>query len=145
MKGLKLRTVIGLFCLVLCAAGVLVAHVWKQNAYVRISMAAVKLAKQKAMLRNDIALLEVSVGGLKKISRIEGMAKARFGLEYGKTPVLVYLGGATARDEDEGVVASARTAGVSPVARAEGKGREARVLETRGLEAGKVAWRINGF
>jgi hypothetical protein len=140
MKGLKLRTVIGLFCLVLCAAGVLVAHVWKQNAYVRISMGAVKLAKEKAMLRNDIALLEVAVGGLKKISRIEGMAKGRFGLEYGKSPVLVYLGGAAARDEDEGVVASARTPGVSPVARAERKGSE-----TRGLESGKVAWRINGF
>jgi hypothetical protein len=140
MKGLKLRTVIGLFCLVLCAAGVLVAHVWKQNAYVRISMGVVKLAKQKAMLRNDIALLEVSVGGLKKISRIEGMAKGRFGLEYGKTPVLVYLSGAAARDGDEGVVASARTAGVSPVARADG-----RPGESRGLESGKVAWRINGF
>lgn len=140
MKGLKLRTVIGLFCLVLCAAGVLVAHVWKQNAYVRISMGAVKLAKQKTMLRNDIALLEVAVGGLKKISRIEGMAKARFGLEYGKTPVLVYLGGASARDEEEGVVASARTPGVSPVARADGK-----ESGTKGLESGKVAWRINGF
>ena len=140
MKGLKLRTVIGLFCLVLCAAGVLVAHVWKQNAYVRISMDAVKLAKRKAMLRNDIALLEVAGGALKKISRIDGMANGRFALEYGMTPVLVYLGGATARDEDEGVVASARTAGVSPVARAERKGRETKVLES-----GKVAWRINGF
>lgn len=139
MKGLKLRTVIGLFCLVLCAAGVLVAHVWKQNAYVRISMAAVKLAKQKTALRNDIALLEVSVGGLKKISRIESMAKGRFGLEYGRTPVLVYLDGGAARDEGEGV-ASARTVGVSPVARVDRK-----ASETKGLESGKVAWRINAF
>lgn len=148
MKGLKLRTVIGLFLLVLCAAGVLVAHVWKQNAYVRISMGAVKLAKQKAMLRNDIALLEVAVGGLKKISRIEGMAKGRFGLEYGKTPVLVYLGGATARDEDEGVVASARTVQVVPMA-ARSVGRSispvGKRTEGKGLESGKVAWRINGF
>ncbi len=134
MKGLKLRTIVGLFFLVLCAAGVLVAHVWKQNAYVRISMGAVRLAKERTLLRNDIALLEVSVGGLKKISRIEGMAKGRFGLEYGKTPVLVYLGGEASLG-DEGP--AARTA------RADGR-NEARG-EGRGLESGKVAWRVNGL
>jgi cell division protein FtsL len=144
MKGLKLRTIIGLFCLVLCAAGVLVAHVWKQNAYVRISMAAVKLAKQKAQLRNDIALLEVSVGGLKKISRIESMAKSRFGLEYGKTPVLVYLDGGPRSDEageaDESDARAARTAQAGF-----GSGGGEQVLEARGLESGKVAWRINAY
>src|SRR5258708_39600480 len=91
MKGRKGRTIVGMFCLVLCAAGVLVAHVWKQNAYVRLSMSEVKIGKQRAQVRNDIALLEVSVGALKKLSRIEGIAKSRFGLEYGNTPVLVYL------------------------------------------------------
>jgi cell division protein FtsL len=141
MKGLKLRTIIGLFCLVLCAAGVLVAHVWKQNAYVRISMAAVKLAKQKAQLRNDIALLEVSVGGLKKISRIESMAKSRFGLEYGKTPVLVYLdGGVRSNEADESDAPAARTAQAGF-----GSGGGEQVLEARGLESGKVAWRINAY
>jgi cell division protein FtsL len=143
MKGLKLRTIVGLFCLVLCAAGVLVAHVWKQNAYVRISMDAVKLAKQKARLRNDIALLEVSVGGLKKISRIESMAKSRFGLEYGKTPVLVYLdGGAHSGEAGEAGDgdATARTAQAGF-----GSGGGETVLEARGLESGKVAWRINAY
>ena len=164
MKGLKLRTVVGLFCLVLCAAGVLVAHVWKQNAYVRISMAAVKLAKQKAQLRNDIALLEVSVGGLKKISRIENMAKTRFGLEYGKTPVLVYLGGgadAAEAGDDEAPAARTAQAGFASGADGEGAGADrpnasqaatggarapkARVLEARGLESGKVAWRTSAY
>jgi hypothetical protein len=137
MKGLKLRTIVGLFCLVLCAAGVLVAHVWKQNAYVRISMGAVKLAKQRTLLRNDIALLEVSVGGLKKISRIEGMAKGRFGLEYGKSPVLVYMDGASAQGEDGS--SNGRTA------RADGTESKESKAEGRGLESGKVAWRINGL
>jgi cell division protein FtsL len=142
MKGLKLRTVVGLFCLVLCAAAVLVAHVWKQNAYVRISMEAVKLAKLKTQLRNDIALLDVSVGGLKKISRIEALAKGRFGLEYGKAPVLVYAGGEGYRDEDGSAIASAGIAQAS----AGGSGlREARGPESKGLESGKVAWRINGL
>ncbi|GEM_PF-2287079 len=154
MKGLKLRTIVGLFFLVLCAAGVLVAHVWKQNAYVRISMGAVKLAKQKADLRNDIALLEVSVGGLKKISRLEGLAKSRFGLEYGKTPVLVYLEGeaapaASARTAqagtDIGGALASRDAKDLQDSKGGARAGEARSGEARGLESGKVAWRINGL
>jgi cell division protein FtsL len=131
MKGLKLRSVIGLFCLVLILAGVLVAHVWKQNAYVRISMDVVKLEKQQAQLRNEIALIEVSVGGLKKISRIEVLAKARFGLEYVKAPVLVYL------DRDEARASDATREPVGPQAAA-GAG-------DKGLQSGKVAWRTNGL
>jgi hypothetical protein len=130
MKGLKLRSVIGLFCLVLILAGVLVAHVWKQNAYVRISMDVVKLAKQQTQLRNEIALIEVSVGGLKKISRIEGLARARFGLEYVKAPVLVYL------DRDEARASEAAREPAGPQAAAEGD---------KGLQSGKVAWRTNGL
>jgi cell division protein FtsL len=131
MKGLKLRSVIGLFCLVLILAGVLVAHVWKQNAYVRLSMDQVKLAKQQTQLRNEIALLEVSVGSLKKLSRIEGLAKNRFGLEYGKAPVLVYM------DEDS------RPA--SRAARETDAGRQAAAEGNRELQSGKVAWRTNGL
>ena len=90
MKGLKLRGIVGIFGLVLCGAGILVAHVYKQNTYVRLSIGAIRLNKAKAEVRNEIALLEVEVGDLKKLSRIEGVAKSKFGLEYGNTPVLVY-------------------------------------------------------
>jgi cell division protein FtsL len=139
MKGLKLRSVIGLFCLVLTLAGVLVAHVWKQNAYVRMSMDLVKLGKQQAQLRNEIALLEVSVGGLKKIGRIESMAKGRFGLEYGKAPVLVYVDGEAER-------AAARGTGRTAAADARGtEGRQAASEGNRETQSGKIAWRINGF
>lgn len=148
MKGLKLRTVVGLFLLVLCAAGVLVAHVWKQNAYVRLSMAEVDIGKQRAQLRNDIALLEVSVGSLKKLSRIEGMAKGRFGLEYGNTPVLVYLEG-DAASASVAASASASNAGAAAAgnaASAQSADAVAKAgMEAKGLEAGKVAWRIKGF
>ncbi len=108
MKGLKLRGIVGMFGLVLCGAGVLVAHVYKQNTFVRLSIAGMRLAKLKSDLRNDIALLEVDVGGLKKLSRIEGLAKGRFGLEYGITPVLVYpdrAGAADAKGLEVGKVA----------------------------------------
>ena len=132
MKGLKLRNVIGLFCLVLILAGVLVAHVWKQNAFVRLSMDLVKLGKQQAQIRNEIALIEVSVGGLKKISRIEGLAKGRYGLEYVKAPVLVYLDGEAAGAMEPGQ----GTAGRQAAGAAEKAG---------GLQSGKVAWRTEGL
>ncbi|MBW8888997.1 MAG: hypothetical protein JF616_14685 [Fibrobacteres bacterium] len=136
MKGLKLRSVIGLFCMVLILAGVLVAHVGKQNAYVRISMDVVKLEKQQAQLRNEIALIEVSVGGLKKISRIEGLAKTRFGLEYVKAPVLVYL------DRDEARASDAAREPVGPQAAASS---DKIMAGDKGLQSGKVAWRTNGL
>ncbi len=134
MNGLKLRGVIGLFFLVLTLAGVLVAHVWKQNAYVRMSMGQMRLIKQQSQLRNDIALLEVSVGSLKKLSRIEALAKGRFGLEYAKAAVLVYLDETPSRGdarEAEGRQASAGFA----------------VPETspKVMQAGKVAWPTNGL
>jgi cell division protein FtsL len=135
MKGLKLRSIIGLFCLVLTLAGVLVAHVWKQNAYVRMSMDRVKLGKQQAQLRNEIALLEVSVGGLKKMGRIESLAKGRFGLEYGKTPVLVYVDEGTERGAGNTAAGAARGA----------EGRQAASEGNRETQSGKVAWRISGF
>jgi cell division protein FtsL len=90
MKGLKLRKIVGLFALVLLAAGVLVAHVGKQNAYIRISRESAKLAQGEARLRNQIALLEMEIGELRRFSRIEALARERFGLEYAKATVLVY-------------------------------------------------------
>ena len=90
MKGLKLRGIVGLFILVLCIAAVLVADVYKQNTYVRLSIAGTKISKQKAEVRNELALLEVKTSALKKYSRIESIAKSHFGLEYGITPILVY-------------------------------------------------------
>lgn len=108
MKGLKLRSIVGLFILVLCGAAVLVAHVYKQNTFVRLSIGAVKLGKLESQLRNDIALLEVEVSGLKKLSRIEGLARGQFGLEYGNTPILVYpehLGAVDAQGQNVGKVA----------------------------------------
>ena len=99
---MKLRGIVGIFLLVLCGAGILVAHVYKQNTWVRLSMAAIKISKAKLQLLNEIALLRVEVGSLKKPSRIESLAKGRFGLEYGNTPILVY-------PEDKGMVEAHRS------------------------------------
>lgn len=90
MKGFRLRNIVALFLVVLMGASVLMAHVWKQNSYVRITKESMRLNKDRSGLRDSIALLEMQAGELRKLGRIEGLAKARFGLEYGNNPVLVY-------------------------------------------------------
>lgn len=90
MKGFRLRNIVGLFLVVLMGASVLMAHVWKQNSFVRISKESMRLGRDYKALRDSIALLEMETGGLRNLGRIEALAKSRFGLEYGNTPVLVY-------------------------------------------------------
>lgn len=122
MKGLRLRKIVGLFALVLCCASGLVAHVWKQNTYVRMSMESVRLAKASAKLRNGIALLEIEAGDLRKLSRIESLARSRFGLETAGDPVPVYPEGA--RMEEGGRMMAG---------------------EGGGLESGKAGWLTRGL
>lgn len=123
MKGFRLRNIVALFLLVLMGASVLMAHVWKQNAYVRLSKESMRLARDGKVLRDGIALLEMEAGALKKLGRIEGLARDRFGLVYGNNPVLVYPDG---EDGSEGVLAR------------KGDGAEA-------AETGKSAWPTSGF
>lgn len=132
MKGLKLRKIIGLFLLVLCLASVLVAHVWKQNTYVRLSIEGARLAKEDAKLRNGIALLELEAGELRKLSRIEAIAKARFGLETAKTPVPVY-------PEGEAASGLGRSSAPRPDAFNRVAGRTAKT------ESGMMAWLTKGL
>lgn len=100
MRGFKLRSIIALFFLVLMGASVLMAHVWKQNAYVRLSKEAVRLAREGKALRDTLALLELEAGELRNMARIEALARARFGLEYGAIPVLIYPEAGDAERED---------------------------------------------
>ena len=124
MKGFRLRNIVALFLFVLLGASVLVAHVWKQNAYVRLSKESARLAREHKALRDSIALLEMQAGELRKPARIEGLARARFGLEYGKHPVPVYPAGASR--PAEGVLAI------------EGRG-------AGGERIGKAAWPTRGL
>jgi cell division protein FtsL len=121
MKGLNLRKIVGLFALVLSMASVLIAHVWKQNTYVRLSIEAARLGKENSKARNGIALLELETGELRKLSRIEALAKGRFGLELVKAPIPVYPEGGF---EERGASVAAKG----------GK-----------TESGKVAWLTRGL
>jgi cell division protein FtsL len=125
VKGFRLRNIVALFLLVLMGASVLMAHVWKQNAYVRLSKEGLKLTREHKALRDSLALLEMEAGDLRKLARIEGMAKQRFGLEYGIPAVPVYPEGAEGK---EGVLARGNA-----------------VAEPKELETGKAAWPTRGL
>lgn len=90
MRGFRLRNIVALFLSVLLGASVLMAHVWKQNAYVRLSKEAVELDRERKALRDTLALLELEAAELRSPARLEALARERFGLEYGIAPVLVY-------------------------------------------------------
>lgn len=129
MKGFRLRNIVAIFLLVLMGASVLMAHVWKQNAYVRLSKEGLKLSRDQKSLRDSLALLEMEAGDLRKLARIESMARTRFGLEYGITAVPVYPEGVEGRE--------------GALARGDVTATKAR--EESDLEAGKAAWPTRGL
>jgi hypothetical protein len=128
VKGFRLRNIVALFLLVLMGASVLMAHVWKQNAYVRLSKESLKLARDHKALRDSIALLELEAGELRKLARIEGLARERFGLEYGISAVPVYPeAGGEGHD--------------GALARGDGNARSGE----QNLESGRAAWPTRGL
>ena len=134
-KGFKLRKIVALMGLALGFAGVFVAHVWKQNTYIGLSLDAAKFEMQKAKLLGDVALLELEVGDLRKPERIERLAKEKFGLEYGVKPILVYPDGESAGAKSE--VENRAFGGTGGAAE---KPSGDRKLETAGAE-----WPTNGL
>ncbi len=102
MKGIRLRSLFVWMALVFLGAGVLVAYVWKQNYYITQSKTVQAYTKERAQLINEIAAVEVSVNRLKRIERLEKIARTRLGLDYGSNPVLVF-GDKAEKDSDEPV------------------------------------------
>lgn len=91
---MKLRNVIVMMAAALGLAGILVAQVFRQNAYVRLSK-QIRLNDKKAeALRNEIASAEMEVRKLKSLSRIEALAQRGLGLEYETRTVMVRASGA---------------------------------------------------
>ncbi len=87
---MKLRNVLAAMLLVLACAGVLVAHVWKQNLFVEMSRESFALRKQITSLRDAVASAELEAGELRKSARLERLGQEMFGLAYGGAPVTVY-------------------------------------------------------
>jgi hypothetical protein len=88
--GIKLRSVVLWIAAALFGAGVLSAHVYKQNLYVRLSREAQKLEQEKRTRQNDLASIELDVKGLMRRQRLEELAVKRFGLAYAGAPERVF-------------------------------------------------------
>lgn len=93
MKSLRLRQIVAWMLLLMMGAGLLVAHVWKQNLYIQVSKKERALRKQSSDLANSVAALELRITKLKSCERIEKLARERLGLELGSAPILVYQEG----------------------------------------------------
>ncbi len=89
---MKLRQVFACMLLAGICASVFVAHVWRQNAFVQLTKDASKNERELGKIRNEVALLELQVSELKKLSRVERVAREKFGLDFQVTPILVHAG-----------------------------------------------------
>jgi type II secretory pathway component PulJ len=108
------------------SASLLLGMVWKQHAYVRFSRDLHAGEKRHASLHNAVLLLETEVRALRQPSRLETLARDRFGLIHPGPPLLV--------QPDGQILARGREAGP-----AGGMGiRAARWLK-------EFTWRIKGF
>lgn|GEM_PF-2490547 len=94
--GVKLRRIVLWMGAALLAAGMLSAHVYKQNLYIRLSRDSVKLELERRKKQNELAALELEVKSLLRRQRLEQLAVTRFGLAYSGAPEPIY------RDEISG-------------------------------------------
>jgi cell division protein FtsB len=89
----QLRSVAAWMVMVCAAASLLLAMVWKQQAYVSLSRALQAGEKERARLHNSVLLLETEVRALRQPARLEALARDRFGLIHPGPPILVQPSG----------------------------------------------------
>ncbi|HAO98756.1 MAG TPA: hypothetical protein DCQ83_01790 [Fibrobacteres bacterium] len=123
-KGFKLRLVIGWMVGVMLVISLPLGLVWKQYAYVNLSRDLLAAEKERGRLQNEVMLLETEVRALARPSRLESLARDRFGLVDPGPPILI---------QPEGQVL-AGTSGSNG----------ADTMNTASWR-GKKAWRTDGF
>lgn len=89
MRGIKLRILVGWMALVSLAASVLLCVVWKEHEFVRLSRVVLRTQKEAARLQDGVLVLETEVQSLRKPSRLEELARERFGLINPGSPIVV--------------------------------------------------------
>ena len=89
-EGMRLRSVVGWMACAFLGAALLLAHVWRQNAYVRWSRDLFVADRHIDQVRNDIALLETEIDFLSRRSRLETIAREKFGMSESVSPIPVY-------------------------------------------------------
>jgi cell division protein FtsL len=80
--------------MVMLVASLPLGMVWKQYAYVNLSRGLQTAERDRGRLQNEVLLLETEVRGLMRTSRLETLARDRFGLIDPGPPILVQPEGA---------------------------------------------------
>lgn len=79
-RGFRLRTLVLWMGMILILALLPLGMVWKQYTYVNLSRALLECKKDRGRLQNQAMLLKTQVRGLLQPSRLESLARDRFGL-----------------------------------------------------------------
>jgi len=112
MSGaVKLRSVVAWIALMLVAATVPLAQVWKQQTYSRLSRDLIEAGRERDRIATEVLVLETETRALGQLSRLETFARERLGLVDPGPPVVI---------QPEGqVLASADSAGGKDIQSAE--------------------------
>jgi cell division protein FtsL len=87
--AVKLRVVVAWIALMLVAASVPLAQVWKQQAYARLSRDLIEAGRERDRLATEVLLLETETRALGQLSRLEAFARDRLGLIDPGPPMVI--------------------------------------------------------
>ena len=88
-SAVKLRAVFGWMVLMLLIASLLLAQVWKQQAFVRLSRELIQAGRDRDALATEVLVLETETRALGQLSRLESFARDRLGLINPGPPTVI--------------------------------------------------------
>ena len=87
--AVKLRAVFAWMALTLLVASLLLAQVWKQQAFVRLSRDLIQAGRDRDALATEVLVLETETRALGQLSRLETVARERLGLINPGPPTVI--------------------------------------------------------
>lgn len=87
--SVKLRAVFAWMALTLLVASLLLAQVWKQQAFVRLSRELIQAGRDRDALATEVLVLETETRALRQFSRLETFARERLGLINPGPPTVI--------------------------------------------------------
>jgi cell division protein FtsL len=87
--AVKLRAVFAWMALTLLVASLLLAQVWKQQAFVRLSRELIQAGRDRDALATEVLVLETETRALGQFSRLETVARERLGLINPGPPTVI--------------------------------------------------------
>jgi cell division protein FtsL len=87
--AVKLRAVFAWMALMLLVASLLLAQVWKQQAFVRLSRELIQAGRDRDALATEVLVLETETRALGQLSRLETVAREHLGLINPGPPTVI--------------------------------------------------------